>query len=127
MWSQGHLLAPVVTIFLLLLEGFTATYAALVSTAVVMYAWLLGRWVWPLLGVGILMWVTNVGPWWWVALAVIGLLGAIAKPGGAGRVRTLAVSDGPAALISAPQVSAAACLSVPGPGAPTTLHRCPSV
>ena len=32
MWSQGHLLAPVVMIFLLLLEGFTATYAALVST-----------------------------------------------------------------------------------------------
>ena len=56
MWSQGHLLAPVVAIFLLLLEGFTATYAALVSTVVVMYAWLLGRWVWMLVARGIALW-----------------------------------------------------------------------
>ena len=46
MLGQGHLLAPVVVIFLLLLQGFTATYAALVATLVVVYAWLLGRWVW---------------------------------------------------------------------------------
>lgn len=100
MWTQGHLLAPVVAIFLLLLEGFTATYAALVSTAVVMYAWLLGRLVWPLLAVGIVMWITDVGPWAWVILAAVGLLAAIAMPGGVGRLRTLAVSDGPGALIS---------------------------
>ena len=36
--AQGHLLVPVVVIFALLLEGFTATYAAIISTAVVIYA-----------------------------------------------------------------------------------------
>ena len=78
--AQGHLLAPVVTIFLLLLEGFTATYAALVSTAVVMYAWLLGRWVWPLLAAGIVLWVST-RPWALVILAAVGLFGACAARG----------------------------------------------
>ena len=100
LWAQGHLLAPVVTIFLLLLEGFTATYAALVSTAVVMYAWLLGRWVWPLLAAGIALWVIGVGPWSWAILAAVGLVGALVLAGGPGRVRQLAVADGPAALVS---------------------------
>ena len=100
LWAQGHLLAPVVTIFLLLLEGFTATYAALVSTAVVMYAWLLGRWVWPLLAAGIALWVIGVGPWPWVILAAVGLVGALVLAGGPGRVRQLAVADGPAALVN---------------------------
>jgi len=100
LWSQGHLLAPVVTIFLLLLEGFTATYAALVSTAVVMYAWLLGRWVWLLLAAGIVLWVSATGPWPFVILAAAGLIGALARSGGAGRLRKLAVADGPAALVN---------------------------
>jgi len=100
LWSQGHLLAPVVTIFLLLLEGFTATYAALVSTAVVMYAWLLGRWVWLLLAAGIVVWVSATGPWPFVILAAAGLIGALARSGGAGQLRKLAVADGPAALVN---------------------------
>jgi TRAP transporter 4TM/12TM fusion protein len=100
LWSQGHLLAPVVTIFLLLLEGFTATYAALVSTVVVMYAWLLGRWVWPFLAAGIVFWLSVSGPWPWVILAAAGLFGALARSGGAGRLRKLTVADGPAALVN---------------------------
>jgi TRAP transporter 4TM/12TM fusion protein len=100
LWVQGHLLAPVVTIFLLLLEGFTATYAALVATAVVMYAWLLGRWVWPLLAAGVALWVLDAGPWSWVMLAAIGIVGAVALPGGTGRVRQLVTTDGPAALVN---------------------------
>ena len=100
LWAQGHLLAPVVTIFLLLLEGFTATYAALVATAVVMYAWLLGRWVWPLLAAGIALWVLDAGQWSWVILALIGLVGAVAQPGGTRRVRQLVTTDGPAALVN---------------------------
>ena len=38
---QGHLLVPVVVIFALLLQGFTATYAAIISTAsVLVVSWL---------------------------------------------------------------------------------------
>jgi TRAP transporter 4TM/12TM fusion protein len=38
---QGHLLVPVVVIFALLLEGFTATYAAIIATAsVLVVSWL---------------------------------------------------------------------------------------
>jgi TRAP transporter 4TM/12TM fusion protein len=38
---QGHLLVPVVVIFVLLLQGYTATYAAIVSTAsVLVVSWL---------------------------------------------------------------------------------------
>jgi TRAP transporter 4TM/12TM fusion protein len=96
--SHGHLLAPVVVIFLLLLEGFTATYAALVATLAVVYAWLLGRWVWPLLIVGATLWIASAGPWAWVALAAAGLIGALARPGGPRAVRDLALRDGPLAL-----------------------------
>ena len=98
LWSHGHLLAPVVVIFLLLLEGFTATYAALVATAMVVYAWLLGRWVWPLLGVGIALWVLDGPPWLWGAVAIAGAVGALLRPGGPRNVRQLIVSDGPNAL-----------------------------
>jgi TRAP transporter 4TM/12TM fusion protein len=97
--DQGHLLAPVVAIFLLLLEGFTATYAALVATAVVIYAWLLGRWAWLYLAIGIAMWVMNVSAVWaWALLAGAGLAHAFLRPGGPSRVRELALQDGPAAL-----------------------------
>ena len=73
LWSHGHLLAPVVVIFLLLLQGFTATYAALVATLAVIYAWLLGRWVWPLVAAGAALWIAGAGFWAWVLLAAVGL------------------------------------------------------
>jgi hypothetical protein len=46
----------------MLLQGFTATYAALVATLAVIYAWLLGRWIWPLLVAGTSLWVADAGP-----------------------------------------------------------------
>jgi TRAP-type uncharacterized transport system fused permease subunit len=98
LWNQGHLLAPVVVIFLLLLEGFTATYAALVATLTVIYAWLLGRWVWGLLLAGLALWVTAVATWPWVVLALGGFVFAAVRPGGAAAVRSLVVRDGPQAL-----------------------------
>jgi TRAP transporter 4TM/12TM fusion protein len=97
--SSGHLLAPVVTIFLLLLDGYTATYAALISTAVVMYAWLLGRWVWVALVVGVAMWLADVSAWWaWSALALAGAVLAVTRPEGPRRMRQLILTDAPAAL-----------------------------
>jgi TRAP transporter 4TM/12TM fusion protein len=96
--AQGHLLAPVMVIFLLLLEGFTATYAALVATVAVVYAWLLGRWVWPLLATAIVCWVANAPIWMWIALAVIGLVGALMRPRGPESLRQLIVRDAPLAL-----------------------------
>ncbi|MEX2146170.1 MAG: TRAP transporter permease [Candidatus Rokuibacteriota bacterium] len=36
MWRQGHLFLPLVIIFLLLLQGFTATYAAIMATGTVL-------------------------------------------------------------------------------------------
>jgi TRAP transporter 4TM/12TM fusion protein len=98
MWTQGHLLAPVVVIFLLLLEGFTATYAALVATLVVIYAWLLGRWVWPLLAVGIGVWVVNAPVRAWIALAAVGTVAVLLQPGGPGQVKRLVTTDAPNAL-----------------------------
>jgi TRAP transporter 4TM/12TM fusion protein len=98
LWSQGHLLAPVVVIFLLLLEGFTATYAALVATLAVVYAWLLGGWVWPLLAAGAGLWFTGGGPWPWAGLAAAGLAGALARLGGPGAVWDLLRRDAPLAL-----------------------------
>ena len=100
LWAQGHLLAPVVTIFLLLLEGFTATYAALVSTLVVIFAWLLGRYVWLMLGVGIAFWYVDMGPWAWAALSAAGVALAVLLPGGPPRIKKLVVADGPAALVN---------------------------
>ena len=98
LWSQGHLLAPVVVIFLLLLEGFTATYAALVATLAVVYAWLLGGWVWPLLAAGAGLWFTGGGPWPWAGLAAAGLAGALARLGGPRAVWDLLRRDAPLAL-----------------------------
>jgi TRAP transporter 4TM/12TM fusion protein len=98
LWSHGHLLAPVVVIFLLLLEGFTATYAALVATLAVIYAWLLGRWVWPLVVFGAALWIASAGFWAWVVLAVVGLAGALARPGGPRAIRDLLRRDAPLAL-----------------------------
>ncbi len=101
LWRQGHLLAPVLVIFLLLLEGFTATYAAIVSTVVVIYAWLLGRFVWPAVIVGgILWWIA--APAWLFALLAVAALGAVALlPGGLQHLGRLIVRDGPQALRSA--------------------------
>ena len=98
LWRQGHLLAPVLVIFLLLLEGFTATYAALVATASVIYAWVLGRWIWILLAAGTVLWELGAAPWAWVALAVAGLGIALLRPDGPRTLRLLAVQDGPRAL-----------------------------
>jgi TRAP transporter 4TM/12TM fusion protein len=97
-WRDGHLLAPVLVIFLLLLEGFTATYAALVATLAVVYAWLLGRWVWPMLAVGIVLWEVNAPVWLWVVLALAGLVAALSRRNGLENVRSLVVRDAPRAF-----------------------------
>ena len=98
LWRDGHLLAPVIVIFLLLLEGFTATYAALVATLAVVYAWLLGRWVWPMLGLAVALWQLNAPVWAWVALAAAGLIAALSRRNGLENLRHLVVHDGPRAL-----------------------------
>ena len=98
LWRDGHLLAPVAVIFMLLLEGFTATYAALVATLAVTYAWLLGRWIWPMLGVAIVLWEMNAPVWVWVMLAVAGLVAGISRPNGLANLRQLIVRDAPRAL-----------------------------
>jgi TRAP transporter 4TM/12TM fusion protein len=96
--EHGHLLAPLLAIFCLLLSGFTATYAAIVSTAVVIYAWLLGPRVWWFVAVGaVLWWIEAPGPAW-AALAAAGLVAVLVRPGGGGQVRRLVLKDGPAAL-----------------------------
>ena len=96
--EHGHLLAPLLAIFCLLLSGFTATYAAIVSTAVVIYAWLLGSRVWWFVAVGaVLWWIEAPGPAW-AGLAAAGLVAVLVRPGGGGQVRRLVLKDGPAAL-----------------------------
>lgn len=41
LWRQGHLLVPVIILFVLLVQGYTASYAALVATAaVIVLSWL---------------------------------------------------------------------------------------
>lgn len=47
-WRQGHLFLPVVVILVLLLQGYTATYAAIISTASVIVL----SWMRPETGVG---------------------------------------------------------------------------
>jgi TRAP transporter 4TM/12TM fusion protein len=96
--EHGHLLAPLLAIFCLLLSGFTATYAAIVSTAVVMYAWLLGPRVWWFVAVGAVLWWIEVPGLAWAALAATGLVAVLVRPGGGGQVRRLVLKDGPAAL-----------------------------
>jgi TRAP transporter 4TM/12TM fusion protein len=99
LFESGHLLAPVVAIFALLLDGYTATYAALIATVVVMYAWLLGRFIWLGMVLGIAMWLADVGAWWaWTGLAVAGLVFAATRPDGVPRMRRLVMKEGPAAL-----------------------------
>jgi TRAP transporter 4TM/12TM fusion protein len=96
--EHGHLLAPLLAIFCLLLSGFTATYAAIVSTAVVIYAWLLGPRVWWFVAVGAVLWWIEVPGSAWAALAAAGLVAVLVRPGGGGQVRRLVLKDGPAAL-----------------------------
>jgi TRAP transporter 4TM/12TM fusion protein len=96
--EHGHLLAPLLAIFCLLLSGFTATYAAIVSTAVVIYAWMLGPRVWWFVAVGAVLWWIEVPGLAWAGLAVAGLVAVLLPAGGEGRVRTLILRDGPAAL-----------------------------
>jgi TRAP transporter 4TM/12TM fusion protein len=96
--EHGHLLAPLLAIFCLLLSGFTATYAAIVSTAVVVYAWLLGPRVWWFVAAGAVLWWIEVPGLAWAALAAAGLVAVLVRPGGAGQVRRLVLTDGPAAL-----------------------------
>jgi TRAP transporter 4TM/12TM fusion protein len=96
--EHGHLLAPLLAIFCLLLSGFTATYAAIVSTAVVMYAWLLGPRVWWFVAVGAMLWWIEVPALAWAGLAAAGLVAVLVRPGGGGQVRRLVLTDGPAAL-----------------------------
>ena len=83
--EHGHLLAPLLAIFCLLLSGFTATYAAIVSTAVVIYAWLLGPRIWWFVAVGAVCWWIEVPGLAWAALAVAGLVAVLVRPGAAGR------------------------------------------
>jgi TRAP transporter 4TM/12TM fusion protein len=96
--EHGHLLAPLLAIFCLLLSGFTATYAAIVSTAVVIYAWMLGPRVWWFVAVGAVLWWIEVPGLAWAGLAVAGLVAVLLPAGGEGRIRTLVLRDGPAAL-----------------------------
>jgi TRAP transporter 4TM/12TM fusion protein len=95
--TQGHLFLPVLTILGLLLQGFTATYAAILSTAVVLYCWLLGSWAWPLVAVGAVIWVWGSAKWL-VLLAAVGLGLAFVQPNGSQRLRHLIVRDLPEAL-----------------------------
>jgi TRAP transporter 4TM/12TM fusion protein len=100
MYEQGHLLAPLVAIFGLLLDGFTATYAALVATLVVIYAWLLGRWVWIYVAAGVVLYLSPPpgALLLWVTVAVVGVVHALARAGGRARVTGLIVRDAPRAL-----------------------------
>jgi TRAP transporter 4TM/12TM fusion protein len=96
--EHGHLLAPLLAIFCLLLSGFTATYAAIVATVVVIYAWLLGPLVWVFVLVGAVLWWVEVPALGWGVLAVAALAAVLLRPGGVARVRELVLRSGPAAL-----------------------------
>ncbi|HEU5319189.1 MAG TPA: TRAP transporter large permease subunit, partial [Methylomirabilota bacterium] len=95
--SQGHLFLPVLVILGLLLEGFTATYAAVLSTVVVLYCRVLRDWSWPFVAVAAVLWVTGPTAALW-ALAAAGLGLALVRPGGAARVRDVVVRDIPVGL-----------------------------
>jgi TRAP-type uncharacterized transport system fused permease subunit len=64
---------------------------------VVIYAWLLGRWVWLLLAAGIVCWVWRMPQLLWV-LAAVGLLVVVVQPGGWERLRRLVFQEAPGAL-----------------------------
>ncbi len=90
--QQGHLFLPVLVILGLLLQGFTATYAAVLSAASVLYCMLLGAWSWPFLGVAAVLWATDRMELL-VGLAAIGVMLAFLRPGGRASVRRLLTRD----------------------------------
>jgi TRAP transporter 4TM/12TM fusion protein len=95
--QQGHLFLPVLVILGLLLQGFTATYAAVLSTGVVLYCSLLGTWSWPFVVAAALIWVIGTTPMLW-ALAAAGVVLALIRPEGSLRVRQLLVHGIPTGL-----------------------------
>ena len=95
--QQGHLFLPVLVILGLLLQGFTATYAAVLSTGVVLYCSLLGTWSWPFVVAAALIWVIGTTPMLW-ALAAAGVVLALIRPEGPLRVRQLLVHGIPTGL-----------------------------
>jgi TRAP transporter 4TM/12TM fusion protein len=97
MLRQGHLFLPLLVIFGLLIDGFTATYAAVLATAVVLYCWLLETWGWPFVGVAAVLWVVDLHSWLW-ALAVVGILLIGLRPDGWRRLWQLLIRDVPVAL-----------------------------
>ncbi|MGH7279397.1 MAG: TRAP transporter permease [Candidatus Rokuibacteriota bacterium] len=82
---QGHLFLPVLVILGLLLEGFTATYAAILSAVVVLFCWLLAAWSWPFVAAGAVLWVTGPVQLLW-ALGALALLAAARRPDGRARL-----------------------------------------
>jgi TRAP transporter 4TM/12TM fusion protein len=99
--TEGHLILPLLVIFGLLLEGFTATYAAILSTVVVLYCWLLQHRAWPVVAAGALIWVTTDGRLAGALLAGLGLVGlalALGRPGGPAKVRQLLLREIPTGL-----------------------------
>ncbi|MBI2218269.1 MAG: TRAP transporter permease [Candidatus Rokubacteria bacterium] len=99
--SEGHLILPLLVIFGLLLEGFTATYAAILSSVVVLYCWLLEHRAWPVVAAGAVIWVTTDGRLAGALLAAVALVGlalAAARPGGPARIRRLVLEEIPIGL-----------------------------
>jgi TRAP transporter 4TM/12TM fusion protein len=89
---QGHLFLPVLVILGLLLQGFTPTYAAVLSTASVLYCMLLGPWAWPFLGVAAVVWTLgSMQVLWLVALVGLGLV--MLRPGGGPQLRQILTRD----------------------------------
>ncbi len=97
LWQQGHLFLPVLVILGLLLQGFTATYAAVLATVAVLYCWLLERWAWPFMVVAAALWVWGTPLSLW-SLALVGLVLIGIRPAGWRRLGELIVRDVPAAL-----------------------------
>jgi TRAP transporter 4TM/12TM fusion protein len=95
--AEGHLFIPVLVILGLLLQGFTATYAAILSTVVVLYCWLLRSWAWPFVAVGATLWAWGNAQAL-LGLAALGLLLALLQTGGSQRLRQLGTRDIPGAL-----------------------------
>jgi TRAP transporter 4TM/12TM fusion protein len=98
---QGHLFLPVVVILGLLIQGFTATYAALLSAVVVLFCWLLQTWAWPFVAAGVLAWMTTGGQTLaalLVVLATAGIVVGTRRPEGAERFRLLLFREIPLGL-----------------------------
>jgi len=94
---QGHLFLPVLVILGLLLQGFTATYAAVLSTVVVLYCRLLEGWAWPFVALGALVWAGGRFELLWI-LGALGLVAVVLRPEGWARLRQLVVHDVPTGL-----------------------------